>query len=102
MPNSIVEIETSAFVGCRRLEHLVLPNALKKICREAFLNCQGLTGTLTLPDTVNTIGPGAFSGFVFMATILFMCAFVCNTYTQMQTHAYAYACHTVAVGWREP
>ena len=35
---------------------------VKAIGDNAFSNCSGLTGTLTIPNSVNTIGNGAFNG----------------------------------------
>ena len=65
LPNNMIEIENSAFLGCRLLKNLVLPDHLETISSGAFLNCQGLTGPLILPATPKTIGPGPCPAFHF-------------------------------------
>ena len=67
IPNSVIEIGDSAFVGCYdfALEDidptLELPSGLLTIGDDAFYS-SGYGGTLTIPDTVKTIGKYAFSG----------------------------------------
>ena len=55
----ITSIGESAFLGCRGMTELTLPNSVTSIGDCAFYGCSGLT-ELTLPDSVASIGDGAF------------------------------------------
>ena len=55
----ITSIGESAFLGCRGMTELTLPNSVTSIGGNAFEGCSGLT-ELTLPDSVSSIGDGAF------------------------------------------
>ena len=55
----ITSIGESAFLGCRGMTELTLPNSVTSIGYYAFYGCSGLT-ELTLPDSVASIGDGAF------------------------------------------
>ena len=57
----ITSIGESAFLGCRGMTELTLPNSVTSIGGNAFEGCSGLTG-LTLPSSVTSIGESAFSG----------------------------------------
>ena len=57
----ITSIGESAFLGCRGMTELTLPNTLECIEWGAFRGCSGLT-ELTLPNSVESIGESAFSG----------------------------------------
>ena len=57
----ITSIGESAFLGCRGMTELILPNSVMSIGGNAFEGCSGLT-ELTLPNSVRSIGDGAFSG----------------------------------------
>ena len=70
LPDSLTNVGCTAFHNCVGLTSLVFPDTMTRLSEDVFGNCRGLTGTLTLPDNLTIIGPGAFSGFVFMATIL--------------------------------
>lgn len=54
----ITEIPESCFNNCTSLTDVKLPDTLKTIERASFGNCEALT--LTVPDTVTTIGNFAF------------------------------------------
>ncbi len=62
---SVVEIGQSAFKQAF-WDHqglagsLTIPNSVKTIGKNAFWNCQGLTGSLTIPNSVRSIGEYAF------------------------------------------
>lgn len=60
MPNSVTEIRWNAFYSCDILEDIILSNTLKLICSSAFSNAIKLK--IHLPDSVESIGGGAFSG----------------------------------------
>ena len=57
----ITSIGESAFLGCRGLTELILPNSVTSIGDYAFFGCSGLT-ELTLPNGVMSIGGNAFEG----------------------------------------
>ena len=57
----ITSIGESAFLGCRGMTELTLPNSVRSIGDGAFSGCSGLT-ELTLPNSVTRIGDCAFYG----------------------------------------
>ena len=57
----ITSIGESAFLGCRGMTELTLPNSVTSIGDSAFSGCSGLT-ELILPNSVTSIGDSAFSG----------------------------------------
>ena len=88
IPDSVTYIGEEAFMNCRQLAtvnynainctveglsptrplfgsaltSLTIGEKVKTIPSYAFVNCSGLTGTLILPDSLESIGYGAFSG----------------------------------------
>ena len=54
-------IADSAFHGCSSLKSITLPNSVTSIGNFAFSGCKGLT-SITIPDSVTSIGAYAFSG----------------------------------------
>ena len=56
----ITSIGESAFLGCRGMTELTLPNSVTSIGGNAFEGCNGLT-ELILPNSVTSIGDSAFS-----------------------------------------
>ena len=61
LPNSVTSIGGNAFEGCNGLTELILPNSVTSIGDYAFFGCSGLT-ELTLPNGVMSIGGNAFEG----------------------------------------
>ncbi len=59
LPESVMQIDNSAFRHCRSLQKVILPAKLEKIGEYAFGNCE-LLAEITIPDTVTSIGSGAF------------------------------------------
>ena len=57
----ITSIGESAFLGCRGMTELTLPNSVTSIGDFAFSLCSGLT-ELTLPNSVTSIGDYAIYG----------------------------------------
>ena len=56
----ITSIGESAFLGCRGMTELILPNSVTSIGDCAFYGCTGLT-ELILPNSVRSIGDIAFT-----------------------------------------
>ena len=59
LPNTVVEIEGGAFKGCTSLSTVVLSNALSKIGYYAFANCTSLS-QIELPSSLTELKDGAF------------------------------------------
>ena len=55
-------IDDAAFYKCGFKGALVLPESVKTIGNGAFNQCAGLTGTLTIPKNVESVGENAFNG----------------------------------------
>ena len=63
MSNALSVIPGSAFRGCEGLSgSLVIPDGVKEIGASAFSGCTGFDGTLTLSNKLETIGVSAFNG----------------------------------------
>ena len=59
---AVTRIRMNAFIGCERLTgSLTIPNTVTFLGENAFLGCSGLT-ELDLGNSVDTIGPAAFYG----------------------------------------
>ena len=59
IPEGLTEIK-HAFSGATCLTSLTIPNSVTSIGSYAFSGCSGLTGSLTIPNSVTTIGNSAF------------------------------------------
>ena len=59
-PDSIVQINNSAFYDFQSLEDITLPNGITNIGCSAFSSCSRLE-SITIPDSVTSIGKYAFS-----------------------------------------
>ncbi len=60
IPNSVIRIENNAFAGCcSSLTSITISNSVTTIGDWAFALCQGLT-SITIPNSVTTIGKSAF------------------------------------------
>lgn len=62
LPGALQTIGKAAFTDCISLtaEQLVFPESLRVIGEQAFYNCRGLTGKITLPESLHAIICGAF------------------------------------------
>ena len=69
LPDKLIGIGREAFKDCRNLtSSLIIPEGVKYIGSSAFQNCTGLTGTLRLPSTLTSIEEWAF----------YYCSFTCE------------------------
>lgn len=60
IPNTIVTIDTRAFIGCANLISIDIPNSVTAIKAMAFYECSSLT-SIEIPYAVTTVGDNAFS-----------------------------------------
>ncbi len=61
-------IAGSAFYECESLSSITIPDSVTSIGNGAFYGCTGLTN-VTIPDSVTSIGSGAFNGCVGLKNI---------------------------------
>ena len=59
IPNSVTEIQTSAFENCRQLVSVDLGTSVVTVGKNAFKDCRGLV-ELKLSDTIETLGDSSF------------------------------------------
>lgn len=57
----VVAIDTAAFAQCCKLTSITIPNSVTSIGYGAFIGCSGLT-LITIPNSVTSIGNIAFDG----------------------------------------
>lgn len=62
IPESITTIPDYVFCGWNGSTTLTIPNTITSIGLRAFSGCTNLTGSLTIPESVTSIGRYAFSG----------------------------------------
>ena len=60
----MTEISNSAFKDCKNLsfDNLIIGENVKSIGEKAFANCTSIK-SITLPDTIEVVGTGAFEGW---------------------------------------
>ncbi len=68
LPDSVTEIEESAFADCTFLTSITIPEGLTIIGENAFRDCTSLI-SVTIPDGVRTIGERAFRGCTSLASV---------------------------------
>ena len=69
LPNSVKEIKANAFLNCWKLK-IELSDKLEKIGSNAFENCESMV-ILELPDSLEKLGSGAFKNCKELITIEF-------------------------------
>ena len=60
LPNSIVNIGSGAFIGCKKIQNITIPDSVTSIESRAFSGCSSLE-SITIPDSVKKLGYEAFS-----------------------------------------
>ena len=68
VPNTVKQIDASAFRGCQVLTSITLPNSVTSIGNYAFMNCTALT-TITIPASVTSLSKSAFDGCTKLTSI---------------------------------
>ena len=69
LPDSVREIQISAFDGCKDLTQVNIPAGVTSIGESAFQGCTGLT-SVTIPDSVMTIGIRAFASCTSLRSVI--------------------------------
>lgn len=59
----VTSIGSNAFLDCRNLTSVTMPNSIKSIELNAFHSCANLT-SITIPNSVTSIGESAFNGCI--------------------------------------
>lgn len=62
LPDSVTVLDDYAFGECSKLENFVLPSGLKTIGENTFENCDFWMEEFVIPESVISIGKGAFLG----------------------------------------
>ena len=68
IPNSVINIGSSAFSFCSGLTSIIIPNSVTFIGQGVFYECSGLT-SVTIPNSVTSIGDWAFYNCSGLTTI---------------------------------
>ena len=68
IPDSVTSIGDNAFYYCWHLTNISIPKSVTSIGDDAFFHCESLTN-IFIPDSVTSIGYGAFSGCRRLTTI---------------------------------
>lgn len=68
IPNSVTSIEDGAFSGCENLNTIIIPNSVTSIGEHAFMDCINLS-SIVIPNSVTSIGKCAFLGCRGLASI---------------------------------
>ena len=69
IPNSVTEIEESAFGNCTSLTSVTIPNGVTKLNYGVFYGCTSLTN-VTIPDSVTEIDWRVFSGCTSLTSVI--------------------------------
>ena len=68
IPNTVKQIDDSAFYACQALTSITIPSSVTTIGKYAFRNCTALT-SITIPSSVTTIYDSSFDGCSALKTI---------------------------------
>ena len=68
IPDSVTSIGGGVFSGCKSLTSITIPDGVTSIGKSAFKGCDKLT-SITIPDSVTSIGEYVFSGCSSLTSI---------------------------------
>ncbi len=88
IPNSVTSIGEAAFWGCESLTNINIPNSVTTIGDSAFWGCKSLTN-INVPNSVTTIGCSAFMGCKSLTNIN-----IPNSVTTIRVFAFS-GCHSL-------
>ena len=88
IPNSVTSIGEAAFWGCESLTNINIPNSVTTIGDSAFWRCKSLTN-INVPNSVTTIGCSAFMGCKSLTNIN-----IPNSVTTIRVFAFS-GCHSL-------
>ena len=84
IPESVTSIEDSAFEQCGYLSSVTIPNSVMSIGNRAFCSCERLT-SIGIGNSVTSIGDYAFSGCICLTTVI-----IGNSVTSIGGYAFWY------------
>ncbi|MBR4446596.1 MAG: leucine-rich repeat protein, partial [Solobacterium sp.] len=90
LPETLVHIGNYAFYNCSSapLANLQFAPGLKTIGNYSFYGCTGITGTLTIPDTVESIGVRAFNNDSGITEVIMPVSRISDGYEVTNTNGY--------------
>ena len=88
---TVTSIGDSAFLRCKSLTSITVPNTVTSIGDDAFLNCTSLEG-ITIPNSVTSIGTDAFTFCSSLESIT-----IPNSVTSIGSSAFAYCTSLTSV-----
>lgn len=91
VPNTVTSINSSAFKSCTSLRSITIPDSVTSIGDDAFLNCTSLEG-ITIPNSVTSIGTDAFTFCSSLESIT-----IPNSVTSIGSSAFAYCTSLTSV-----
>lgn len=91
VPNTVTDISDSAFKSCTSLISITIPDSVKSIGDDAFLNCTSLE-SMTIPNGVTSIGTDAFSFCKSLKSIT-----ISNSVKSIGSSAFAYCTSLASV-----
>ncbi|MCR4784717.1 MAG: leucine-rich repeat protein [bacterium] len=89
----IVGIAAHAFMDCKSLTSVTLPESLTSIGRQAFCGCSSLT-SITIPEGVTSIGQSAFSYCDSLASVILP-----NSVTSIEGSAFWYCSNLSSINF---
>lgn len=111
IPNSVTNIENSAFLRCASISSITLPEGITSIGENAFSGCIGLTkpvynshifaymptgfiGDYSIPEGITTISSAAFSGCSKLTAIT-----IPKSVTEIANNAFSYCYGLKSITW---
>lgn len=70
MPYRVTTIDQGAFNGCKNLTHVIIPEGIEVIAKQAFLGCNHLADTLIIPRSLRIIEGGVFDDCHSLTTLI--------------------------------